>query len=103
MDDGGIQEEARFLAPTRSGGSRWVDGSEVDSSESAQWSLDDGRRSAEDSTEGITPSRLVPTAVREAAAAGGLARRRGHERALRARLRQQGAFRGVTRNSPLCC
>nr|BAE93348.1 potassium transporter [Phragmites australis] len=46
MDDGGIQEEpptARFLAPTRSGGSRWVDGSEVDSSESAPWSLDDER------------------------------------------------------------
>ncbi|KAK8459497.1 hypothetical protein SEVIR_2G153166v4 [Setaria viridis] len=37
MDDGGIQEEpptVRFLTPTRSGGSRWVDGSEVDSSES---------------------------------------------------------------------
>nr|CAB3456958.1 unnamed protein product [Digitaria exilis] len=46
MDDGGIQEEpptsARFLTPTRSGGSRWVDGSEVDSSESAGWSLGAG-------------------------------------------------------------
>ncbi|OEL25506.1 Potassium transporter 23 [Dichanthelium oligosanthes] len=46
MDDGGIQEEppsARFLTPTRSGGSRWVDGSEVDSSESAGGSLVDER------------------------------------------------------------
>ncbi|KAF8648003.1 hypothetical protein HU200_065038 [Digitaria exilis] len=46
MDDGGIQEEpptsARFMTPTRSGGSRWVDGSEVDSSESAGWSLGAG-------------------------------------------------------------
>jgi KUP system potassium uptake protein len=54
MDDGGIQEEppssaassaaaARLLRPTRSGGggARWVDGSEVDSSESTHWSLDD--------------------------------------------------------------
>ncbi|CAM0951203.1 unnamed protein product [Alopecurus aequalis] len=49
MDDGGIQEEppssaARSLRPTRSGGgSRWVDGSEVDSSESTHWSLQDER------------------------------------------------------------
>ncbi|KAF0914829.1 hypothetical protein E2562_031932 [Oryza meyeriana var. granulata] len=49
MDDGGIQEEppppptARLLTATRSGGSRWVDGSEVDSSESAPWSLEDDR------------------------------------------------------------
>ncbi|RLM84570.1 potassium transporter 23 [Panicum miliaceum] len=46
MDDGGIQEEppsARFLTPTRSGGTRWVDGSEVDSSESAALSLGDER------------------------------------------------------------
>jgi hypothetical protein len=61
MDDGGIQEEApsaRLLAPTRSGGSRWVDGSEVDSSESAQWSIEDEQRSAEDSSAGIVPSRV---------------------------------------------
>uniref|UniRef100_A0A453KQM3 K+ potassium transporter integral membrane domain-containing protein n=1 Tax=Aegilops tauschii subsp. strangulata TaxID=200361 RepID=A0A453KQM3_AEGTS len=49
MDDGGIQEEeqppsARPLRPRRSGGSsRWVDASEVDSSESAHWSLEDER------------------------------------------------------------
>ncbi|KAL5200985.1 hypothetical protein ABZP36_035339 [Zizania latifolia] len=52
MDDGGIQEEpptaaaALPLAATRSGGSRstrWVNGSEVDSSESATWSLGDDR------------------------------------------------------------
>ncbi|VAI32084.1 unnamed protein product [Triticum turgidum subsp. durum] len=49
MDDGGIQEEeqppsARPLRPKRSGGSsRWVDASEVDSSESAHWSLEDER------------------------------------------------------------
>uniref|UniRef100_A0A0E0M0M7 Potassium transporter n=1 Tax=Oryza punctata TaxID=4537 RepID=A0A0E0M0M7_ORYPU len=62
MDDGGIQEEPpppqphppppppppppplrRLLTATRSGGSRWVDGSEVDSSESAPWSLEDDR------------------------------------------------------------
>ncbi|NP_001349002.1 Potassium transporter 23 [Zea mays] len=47
MDDGGIQEEppsTRFLTPTRSGGTRWVDGSEVDSSESTpSWSLEDER------------------------------------------------------------
>ncbi|XP_048549559.1 potassium transporter 23 [Triticum urartu] len=47
MDDGGIQEEeqppsARPLRPRRSGGSsRWVDASEVDSSESPHWSLED--------------------------------------------------------------
>ncbi|KAL6846645.1 hypothetical protein ACP4OV_024093 [Aristida adscensionis] len=51
MDDGGIQEEpppptAGLLRPSRSGGSRWVDGSEVDSSESAPWSLDDDRAGA---------------------------------------------------------
>ncbi|KAJ1289511.1 hypothetical protein BS78_02G170000 [Paspalum vaginatum] len=49
MDDGGIQEEppsTRFLTPTRSGGSRWVDGSEVDSSESGpSWPVDDERSS----------------------------------------------------------
>ncbi|KAI4990730.1 hypothetical protein ZWY2020_039101 [Hordeum vulgare] len=51
MDDGGIQEEeeqpsasARLLRPKRSGGSsRWVDASEVDSSESAHLSLEDER------------------------------------------------------------
>uniref|UniRef100_A0A0E0ERQ1 Potassium transporter n=1 Tax=Oryza meridionalis TaxID=40149 RepID=A0A0E0ERQ1_9ORYZ len=55
-DDGGIQEEPapplppppppslrRLLTATRSGGSRWVDGSEVGSSESAPWSLDGDR------------------------------------------------------------
>lgn len=54
MDDGGIQEEPpteRFLTPTRSGGSRWVDGSEVDSSESASWSLGDERSGATTSAE----------------------------------------------------
>lgn len=54
MDEGGIQEEppssaaaaeARPLRPTRSGGGgpRWVDGSEVDSSESTHHSLGDER------------------------------------------------------------
>ncbi|KAG2634810.1 hypothetical protein PVAP13_2NG331412 [Panicum virgatum] len=55
MDDGGIQEEppsARFLTPTRSGGTRWVDGSEVDSSESAAWSLGDERSGETVSAEG---------------------------------------------------
>ncbi|CAL5064613.1 unnamed protein product [Urochloa decumbens] len=55
MDDGGIQEEspsARFLTPTRSGGSRWVDGSEVDSSESAGWSLGDDRSAGTTSGDG---------------------------------------------------
>ncbi|CAN6195770.1 unnamed protein product [Urochloa humidicola] len=55
MDDGGIQEEppsARFLTPTRSGGSRWVDGSEVDSSESAGWSLGDERSAGTTSGDG---------------------------------------------------
>ncbi|RLM75519.1 potassium transporter 23 isoform X2 [Panicum miliaceum] len=55
MDDGGIQEEppsARFLTPTRSGGTRWVDGSEVDSSESAALSLGDERSWGTVSAEG---------------------------------------------------
>ncbi|XP_066397302.1 potassium transporter 23-like [Miscanthus floridulus] len=56
MDDGGIQEEppsARFLTPTRSGGTRWVDGSEVDSSESApSWSLEDERSAGAVSSNG---------------------------------------------------
>ncbi|PUZ70568.1 hypothetical protein GQ55_2G242200 [Panicum hallii var. hallii] len=55
MDDGGIQEEppsARFLTPTRSGGTRWVDGSEVDSSESAALSLGDERSGETVSAEG---------------------------------------------------
>jgi len=55
MDDGGIQEEppsARFLTPTRSGGTRWVDGSEVDSSESAAFSLGDERSGETVSAEG---------------------------------------------------
>ncbi|KAK3129953.1 hypothetical protein QOZ80_6BG0487010 [Eleusine coracana subsp. coracana] len=64
MDDEGIQEEqpsARLLTQTRSGGSRWVDGSEVDSSESAPWSLEDERPSAEDYSAGVSvgaPSRV---------------------------------------------
>ena len=57
MDDGVIQEEpppsARFLTPTRSGGTRWVDGSEVDSSESApSWSLEDERSAGAVSSNG---------------------------------------------------
>ncbi|KAL6655930.1 hypothetical protein ACP70R_006756 [Stipagrostis hirtigluma subsp. patula] len=67
MDDGGIQEEppsARFLTPTRSGGSRWVDGSEVDSSESAQWSLEEDRSAAAAaSAEGDDDSVFVPVSV----------------------------------------
>lgn len=58
MDDGGIQEEppsTRFLTPTRSGGSRWVDGSEVDSSESApSWSIEDERSAGGVSAEGAS-------------------------------------------------
>jgi len=90
MDDGGIQEEppsARFLTPTRSGGTRWVDGSEVDSSESApSWSLEDERSA------GTVSCIRGTAAAREAAPPGGLARRRVHERARRARPQHQGAF-----------
>ncbi|TVU09378.1 hypothetical protein EJB05_42849 [Eragrostis curvula] len=62
MDDGGIQEEPPAARPlllkaTRSGSSRWVDGSEVDSSESPPWSLEDDRWSPEDASAGV-PSRV---------------------------------------------
>lgn len=75
MDDGGIQEEppsARFLTPTRSGGSRWVDGSEVDSSESApSWSLEDERSTVPVSSSG------GPAAAASRVSSGAFRRRLG--------------------------
>lgn len=70
MDDGGIQEEppsTRFLTPTRSGGTRWVDGSEVDSSESTpSWSLEDERSAGAVSSNGgaVAASRVSSGAFR---------------------------------------
>lgn len=95
MDDGGIQEEppsARRLTPKRSGGgSRWVDASEVDSSESARWSLDEERSlrglstadeaeaEAEAEIEFVMPSEadMAAAALSRKSSSGGFRRRLG--------------------------